>query len=65
MIGEKHIMSVFDRDLETVQALVVKMGCMVESAIADAGLALETRDEEHVKEIKSALEQKGFHLWII
>ena len=23
MIGEKHIMSVFDRDLETVQALVL------------------------------------------
>ena len=28
-------------------------------------VTMETRDEEHVKEIKSALEQKGFHLWII
>ncbi|WP_112875162.1 phosphate signaling complex protein PhoU [Paracoccus endophyticus] len=52
MIGEKHIMSVFDRDLETVQALVVKMGGMVESAIADAGLALETRDEELAEDVR-------------
>ena len=28
-------------------------------------VTMETRDSAHVKEIKSALEQKGFHLWII
>ena len=28
-------------------------------------LTMETRDEEHVKEIKEALESKGFHLWIV
>ena len=28
-------------------------------------LTMETRDSEHVKEIKGALEQKGFHLWIV
>ena len=28
-------------------------------------LTMETRDEEHVKEIKGALESKGFHLYIV
>ena len=28
-------------------------------------LTMETRDEEHVREIKEALESKGFHLWIV
>ena len=28
-------------------------------------VTMETRDEEHVKEIKEALESKGFHLWIV
>ena len=54
MISDKHIASVFDRDLETVQALVVKMGGMVESAIADAGMALETRDEELAEVTRTA-----------
>jgi len=26
---------------------------------------METRDEDHVKEIKEALEAKGFHLYIV
>lgn len=46
MNSERHILSAFDRDLETVQALVVKMGGMVESAIHDAAIGLETRDDE-------------------
>ncbi|WP_134725798.1 phosphate signaling complex protein PhoU [Paracoccus luteus] len=52
MIGDKHIVSAFDRDLETVQALVVRMGGMVESAIADAAVALETRDEELAEDVR-------------
>jgi threonine ammonia-lyase len=28
-------------------------------------LTMETRDEAHVKEIKGALESKGFHLYIV
>lgn len=48
----KHISSAFDRDLETIQALVVKMGGMVEAAITDAALALETRDEELAEEVR-------------
>ena len=36
MNRDKHIASAFDRDLETIQAQVVKMGGMVETAITDA-----------------------------
>lgn len=52
MNNERHILSAFDRDLETVQALVVKMGGMVESAIHDAAIALETRDGELADDIR-------------
>lgn len=52
MTSERHILSAFDRDLETVQALVVKMGGMVESAIHDAAIALETRDEELADDVR-------------
>ena len=38
---ERHISSAFDRDLEAIQAQLVKMGGMVESAIADAATALD------------------------
>lgn len=43
---KEHIASVFDRDLEAVQAHIMKMGGLVESAILDAARALEERDEE-------------------
>ncbi|MDO5703755.1 MAG: phosphate signaling complex protein PhoU [Paracoccus sp. (in: a-proteobacteria)] len=52
MNREKHIVSAFDRELETAQALVVKMGGMVEQAITDAAIALETRDEELAEEVR-------------
>lgn len=48
----QHIMSAFDRDLETVQALVVKMGGLVEAQIVDAATALETRDEELAQSVR-------------
>lgn len=50
--NERHIASAFDRDLETVQALVVKMGGMVETAIQDAARALETRDDELAEDVR-------------
>ena len=53
MISDKHIASAFDRDLETVQALVVKMGGMVETAIQNAARALETRDDELAEDVRS------------
>ena len=52
MNNERHILSAFDRDLEAVQALVVKMGGMVEAAIHDAASALETRDDELAEAVR-------------
>lgn len=52
MNTERHISSAFDRDLETVQALVVKMGGMVETALHEAAIALETRDEELAEAVR-------------
>ncbi|MDB6177090.1 phosphate signaling complex protein PhoU [Paracoccus sp. Z330] len=52
MNRDKHISSAFDRDLETIQALVVKMGGMVEAAINDAATALENRDEELAEQVR-------------
>ena len=43
---EQHIASAFDRDLEGIQARIMKMGGLVEAAIRDAATSLETRDEE-------------------
>lgn len=48
----QHILSAFDRDLEAVQAMVVKMGGLVESQILDAALALESRDEELAEAVR-------------
>ena len=52
MNNERHILSAFDRDLEAVQATVVKMGGMVESAIHDAAIALETRDDDLAQAVR-------------
>ncbi|MDZ4096764.1 MAG: PhoU domain-containing protein, partial [Paracoccaceae bacterium] len=46
MTNERHITQAFDRDLEAVQAMIMRMGGLVEAAILDAAQALETRDEE-------------------
>jgi len=46
MNSERHIASAFDRDLEAVQAMIMKMGGLVEAAILDAAQALDTRDED-------------------
>ena len=49
---KRHISSAIDRDLETIQALVVRMGGMVERAIADAATALETFDDELAEDVR-------------
>ena len=60
----QHIVSAFDRDLEAVQALVVKMGGMVEAQILDAAQALDTRDADLARDVRQrdkaidALEEK-------
>jgi phosphate transport system protein len=51
-MSEQHIARAFDRDLESLQALVMKMGGMVETAIHDAGQALETRNEELAEQVR-------------
>ncbi|MEM1360182.1 MAG: phosphate signaling complex protein PhoU [Pseudomonadota bacterium] len=51
-MNEPHITSVFDRDLEAVQAHLMKMGGLVEAAILDAAKSLETRDEELAAQVR-------------
>src|SRR5690606_30387506 len=46
MDRRQHIVTAFDRDLETIEALLARMGGLVEAAVVDAIRALETRDEE-------------------
>lgn len=46
MPDQGHIHSAFDRDLETIQGLIVKMGGLVEQAIEDSMNALVFRDTE-------------------
>lgn len=50
---KKHISSAFDRDLEGIQAKIMKMGGLVEQAILDAAQALETRDLELAEQVRS------------
>lgn len=40
----RHIASAFERDLEEIDALIARMGGLIEAAIVDAIRALETRD---------------------
>ena len=47
-----HIASAFDRDLEGIQANIMKMGGLVEEAITKAAKSLETRDEELAAEVR-------------
>jgi phosphate transport system protein len=53
MIKDPHIASAFDRDLEAVQAMIMKMGGMVEQAISDAAQALDTHDEALAEKVRN------------
>jgi phosphate transport system protein len=50
----QHITSAFDRDLEAVQAQIMKMGGLVEAATLDCARALEDRDEDLARRIVAA-----------
>ncbi|MEL7115808.1 MAG: phosphate signaling complex protein PhoU [Pseudomonadota bacterium] len=50
---DKHISSAFDRDLEALQALIMKMGGLVEEQVRDAAMALTERDQELADEVRS------------
>ena len=54
MQTEKHIAAAFDRDLEAIQAMIMKMGGLVEAAVLDAAQALDTRDEELADRVRAA-----------
>ncbi|SDY26345.1 phosphate signaling complex protein PhoU [Citreimonas salinaria] len=47
-----HISSAFDRDLEGIQAQIIKMGGLVEASIRDAARSLDTRDEELAERVR-------------
>ncbi|MDE1130581.1 MAG: phosphate signaling complex protein PhoU [Ascidiaceihabitans sp.] len=51
---QQHITSAFDRDLEGIQAKIMKMGGLVEAAILEGAISLETRDEERAEKVRAA-----------
>lgn len=56
-MNETHIASAFDRDLEGIQAMVLKMGGLVEAGILDGAKSLETRDIELAERVRHADKQ--------
>ena len=50
---EQHIASAFDRELDAVQAQIVRMGGLVEQAILDGVKALVERDKELAEDVRS------------
>ena len=50
--SEKHIHSAYDRDLEAIQAMLMKMGGLVEASIVDGTRALEARDVELAEKVR-------------
>ena len=63
-MSQSHILSAFDRDLEAIQTLVLKMGGLVEAAMLDSAEALERMDAELALKVRmgdlaiDALEQE-------
>jgi phosphate transport system protein len=52
MNTERHIASAFDRDLESVQAMIMKMGGLAEAALLNAAQALEARDADQADAVR-------------
>ncbi len=53
-MSDPHISSAFDRDLEQITMLIVKMGGLVEDAILKAADSLAARDPEMAAKVKDA-----------
>jgi phosphate transport system protein len=53
MKNTSHILSAFDRDLESVQALVMRMGGLVEKSLLDAAEALDARDDDLASRVRA------------
>ena len=54
MANSEHIVSSFDRDLEGIQARIMRMGGLVEEAISQATTALETNDVDLAMTVRRA-----------
>ncbi len=52
-MSEQHILSAFDRDIERIQAEIMKMGGLVEDAIRNAAKSLESRDVELADRVRA------------
>ena len=52
MTDQPHTGGFVDRDLEAIQARIMKMGGMVERAITDAARSLETRDADLAEAVR-------------
>ena len=52
-MNQAHIVTSFGRDLESAQALVMRMGGLVETALLDAAEALDTRDEDLATRVRA------------
>ena len=51
---EQHIASAYDRDLEAIQAMILKMGGLVEDAILNGTDALANRDADLAETVRAA-----------
>ena len=51
MTRDGHIMAAFDRDLEGLLALLVRMGGLVETALTDSVAALEAQDAPRAEQV--------------
>ncbi len=49
---DQHISSAYDRDLESIQALLVRMGGLVEHSILEGAAALEQRDVDRADAVR-------------
>ncbi|MBN2907222.1 MAG: phosphate signaling complex protein PhoU [Rhodobacteraceae bacterium] len=52
-MSDRHIVKSYDRDLEGIQALIMKMGGLVEAAILEAANSLDNRDEEAAERVRA------------
>ena len=52
-MNDQHIASAYDRDLDAIQAMIIKMGGLVEAAIIDGTKSLETRDVELAEKVRA------------
>ena len=53
-MNDQHIRSAYDRDLEAIQALILRMGGLVEDAIGQGSEALAARDVEAAERVRLA-----------